>query len=94
LMSLNVESADLESPDLARLRTASRHSKLPSSATGEHAYLQVEGTRLTAEEGGKTQYTARVRHWTVVDRETHEGMGFHEDWRRSADQLAALVAKL
>ena len=94
LMSLNVESADLESPDLARLRTASRHSKLPSSATGEHAYLQLEGTRLTAEEGGKTQYTARVRHWTVVDRETHEGMGFHEDWRRSADQLAALVAKL
>jgi len=24
------------------------------------------------EEGGKTRYTARVRHWTVADRETHE----------------------
>src|SRR3954465_12449728 len=24
------------------------------------------------DEGGKTRYTARVRHWTVADRETHE----------------------
>jgi uncharacterized protein YndB with AHSA1/START domain len=28
-----------------------------------------------AEEDGKTRYTARVRHWTVADRETHEKMG-------------------
>lgn len=46
------------------------------------------------DEGGKTRYTARVRHWTVADRETHEKMGFHEGWGRCADQLAALVAKL
>ena len=33
---------------------------------------------LTFEEhGGKTRYTARVRHWTVADRERHEQMGFH-----------------
>src|SRR5690242_19752064 len=25
---------------------------------------------------GKTGYTARVRHWTVADREKHEQMGF------------------
>jgi uncharacterized protein YndB with AHSA1/START domain len=44
--------------------------------------------------GGKTRYTARVRHWTVADREAHEKMGFHDGWGRCADQLAALVAKL
>ena len=45
-------------------------------------------------EGRKTRYTARVRHWTAADRETHEKMGFHEGWGRCADQLAALVAGL
>lgn len=42
-------------------------------------------------EAGGTRYTARVRHWTVADREAHEAMGFHEGWGRCADQLAALV---
>ena len=46
------------------------------------------------EEGGKTRYTARVRHWTVADREAHEKMGFHAGWGQCADQLAALAAKL
>jgi uncharacterized protein YndB with AHSA1/START domain len=46
------------------------------------------------DEGGQTRYTARVRHWTVADREAHEKMGFHEGWGQCADQLAALVAKL
>ena len=50
---------------------------------------------LTFEDlGGKTRYTARVRHWTEADRETHEKMGFHQGWGQCADQLAALVAKL
>ena len=46
------------------------------------------------DEGGKTRYTARVRHWTVADRVTHEKMGFHQGWGQCADQLAALVATL
>ena len=46
------------------------------------------------DEGGKTRYTARVRHWTVADREAHEKMGFHGGWGLCTDQLAALVAKL
>ena len=46
------------------------------------------------DQGGKTKYTACVRHWTVADRETHEKMGFHQGWGQCADQLAALVAKL
>jgi uncharacterized protein YndB with AHSA1/START domain len=33
-------------------------------------------------EDGKTRYTARVRHWTVADREAHEKMGFHDGWGR------------
>jgi uncharacterized protein YndB with AHSA1/START domain len=50
---------------------------------------------LTFEDvGGKTRYTARVRHWTVADRERHEQMGFHQGWGQCTDQLAALVAKL
>ncbi len=46
------------------------------------------------EEDGKTRYTARVRHWTVADRQAHEAMGFHQGWGQCADQLAALVATL
>jgi uncharacterized protein YndB with AHSA1/START domain len=46
------------------------------------------------DEGGKTKYTARVRHWTVADRETHEKMGFHQGWGLCTDQLAALAATL
>ncbi|MBI2738674.1 MAG: SRPBCC family protein [Rhodospirillales bacterium] len=46
------------------------------------------------DEGGKTRYTARVRHWTVADREAHEKMGFHEGWGLCADQLEALVATI
>ncbi len=42
---------------------------------------------------GKTRYTARVRHWSAADRETHEKMGFHEGWGRCTDQLAELVTK-
>jgi uncharacterized protein YndB with AHSA1/START domain len=43
---------------------------------------------------GKTQYTARVRHWSVADRETHEKMGFHQGWPMCTEQLAALVLTL
>jgi uncharacterized protein YndB with AHSA1/START domain len=47
-----------------------------------------------ADEGGKTRYTARVMHWTVVDREAHEKMGFHEGWGIATDQLTALAQKI
>lgn len=48
---------------------------------------------LTFEDAGagKTNYTARVRHWTVADCEAHVKMGFHEGWGQCADQLEALV---
>ncbi|MEO8096249.1 MAG: SRPBCC family protein [Acidobacteriota bacterium] len=46
------------------------------------------------DQGGKTKYTARVRHWTVADREAHEKMGFEQGWGLCANQLAALAAKL
>jgi uncharacterized protein YndB with AHSA1/START domain len=50
---------------------------------------------LTFEDmGGKTRYTARVRHWTVADREAHEKMGFHEGWGIATTQLEALAKKL
>jgi uncharacterized protein YndB with AHSA1/START domain len=50
---------------------------------------------LTFEDkGGKTKYTARVRHWTVANREAHEKMGFHQGWAMCAEQLAALVENL
>jgi uncharacterized protein YndB with AHSA1/START domain len=45
-------------------------------------------------QGGRTKYTARVRHWTVADREEHERMGFYEGWGLCTDQLAALAAEL
>lgn len=47
---------------------------------------------LTFEDlGGKTRYTARVRHWTVADRQRHEQMGFHQGWGQCADQLGELL---
>ena len=50
---------------------------------------------LTFEEkDDKTLYTARVRHWTAEDRETHEKMGFHQGWGLCTEQLAALAATL
>ena len=45
------------------------------------------------DEAGKTRYTARVRHWTAEDKETHEKMGFHQGWGMCADQLTALVTR-
>ena len=41
--------------------------------------------------GQSTKYTARVRHWTIADREAHEKMGFHKGWVTCAEQLAALI---
>jgi uncharacterized protein YndB with AHSA1/START domain len=46
------------------------------------------------DEGSKTRYTARVRHWTEADREMHEKMGFHEGWGIATDQLTALAKTL
>ena len=43
---------------------------------------------------GKTRYTARVKHWSIEDREAHEKMGFHEGWGKCTDQLAALATTL
>jgi uncharacterized protein YndB with AHSA1/START domain len=50
---------------------------------------------LTFEDlGGRTKYTARVRHWTDADREAHEKMGFHEGWAMCTEQLAGVVRTL
>lgn len=46
------------------------------------------------DEGGKTHYAARARHWTPEDHVAHVKMGFHEGWGRATDQLEALVARL
>ena len=43
------------------------------------------------QQGEMTKYTARVRHWTIADREAHEKMGFHQGWVACAEQLATLV---
>ena len=45
-------------------------------------------------EGGKTRYTATVRHWTAADVKKHEKMGFHQGWGLCADQLEALAKTL
>lgn len=58
----------------------------------EKPFMTVEITFEDA--GGRTNYTARVRHWSVADREAHEQMGFHAGWAQCAEQLAGVVAKL
>jgi len=47
-----------------------------------------------ADEGGKTRYIARCRHWSKEDRDTHEKMGFHQGWGICADQLEALTRSI
>ena len=42
-------------------------------------------------EGGKTRYTALVRHWSEADRKKHEEMGFYPGWGQCAGQLEALA---
>jgi uncharacterized protein YndB with AHSA1/START domain len=46
------------------------------------------------DEGGKTRYTARARHWTKDDRDAHDKMGFDKGWGIATDQLAALARTL
>lgn len=45
-------------------------------------------------DGGHTRYTARARHWTAADRQTHEKMGFHKGFGICADQLEQLAGTL
>ena len=47
-----------------------------------------------ADEGGKTRYITRSRHWSKQDRLAHEEMGFHQGWGICADQLEALAKSI
>ena len=55
------------------LQMESREPWKPVEEMATISYLQ-------GDEHGKTRYTARVRHWTVADREAHEQMGFLQGW--------------
>ena len=65
-------------------------------AAGEPSEKPFMTGILTFEDAGNgtTKYTARVRHWTVADREAHEKMGFYQGWAIATDQLEALARKL
>ena len=52
------------------------------------------GVLTFEDQGGKTLYTARARHWTTEDRETHDKMGFHTGWGIATDQMTALAKTL
>ncbi len=58
----------------------------------------MTGVITFADEAGpgsnQTRYTARVRHWSMEDRENHEKMGFHTGWGIATDQLTALAKTL
>ncbi len=47
-----------------------------------------------SDEGGKTRYVARARHWTEEKKRQHEEMGFHEGWGQVASQLEAFAKTL
>lgn len=51
---------------------------------------------LTFEDAGngRTNYTARVRHWSVADCESHEKRGFHQGWGVATTQLETLARSL
>ena len=54
----------------------------------------MTGVLTFEDHGGKTKYIARVQHWSVADRVTHEQMGFHQGWGICTDQLEALARKI
>ncbi len=54
----------------------------------------MTGVISFADEAGQTRYIARVRHWSMDDRENHEKMGFHTGWGIATDQLTALAKTL
>jgi len=54
----------------------------------------MTGILTFEDEGGKTRYTARVRHWTEEDLKQHEAMGFEQGWGIATDQLEALAKTL
>jgi len=52
-------------------------------------YLDVVPGEFTfADVGRDTSYAARVRHWSVEDREAHEKMGFHHGRGIATDPLS------
>lgn len=53
--------------------------------------FMVATTTFKDAPGGKTNYTARVQHWSVADRVAHEQMGFHQGWGIATTQLEALA---
>jgi uncharacterized protein YndB with AHSA1/START domain len=74
--------------ELLVLTDAYTHAWVPSAKPFMTVILTFD------DEDGKTRYTARVRHWTVADREAHEKMGFYEGWGQCTDQLTAVVARI
>ena len=65
---------------------AFRSAWAPSSKAFFTAIIRFEP------EGDDTRYTARARHWSAEDHETHEKVGFHEAWGQCAEQLAEVAA--
>lgn len=56
-------------------------------------FLTIVITFDDAPQGG-THYVARVRHWSVEDRDAHEKMGFLDGWTQCARQLESLARTL
>jgi len=54
----------------------------------------MTGILTFANEGGKTRYTAVVRHWTAEDMAQHQAMGFEQGWGIATDQLEALAKRI
>jgi uncharacterized protein YndB with AHSA1/START domain len=52
------------------------------------------GVLTFGDEGGKTRYVARARHWTAEARDRHAEMGFEPGWTMAARQLELLAQTL
>lgn len=61
-------------------------------ATSEKPFFV--GVLTFEEEGNGTRYTARARHWTAEDAESHRQMGFEKGWGICAEQLEELAKTL
>lgn len=63
-----------------------------SKQLGEFEFVGI--ITFEAAAADQTRYSARVRHWTIEERDAHERMGFHDGWGVATSQLEALARTL
>lgn len=92
------EGQDMPNPGQYLEVVANRKLVFTDAFTGDWAPKDgapfFVGEILLSDEGGKTRYIAKAKHWTKEAAGQHAAMGFREGWKICAAQLEALARTL